>query len=68
MKVGKDIGAKEYEYVISHGLYFVLSAVYWTGYELLRARFAEPGFIASFSSGVLSGAVSIFNCTTCLFT
>lgn len=32
------------------------SAVYWTGYELLRARFAEPGFMASFSSGVLSGA------------
>ena len=75
MKEGKDFGAKKYEYVIiivgnhiSHVLCFVLSAVYWTGYELLRARFADPGFMASFSSGVLSGAVSTFNCTTCLFT
>ena len=31
------------------------------GYEVLKSKFAEPGFIASFSSGVLSGAVS-----TCL--
>ena len=56
-----------YSVDISHVLCFVSSAVYWTGYELLRARFAEPGFMASFSSGVLSGAVSTFYCTTCSF-
>ncbi|PFX24846.1 solute carrier family 25 member 40-like [Stylophora pistillata] len=34
------------------------SAVYWTGYEVLKSKFTEPGFIASFSSGVLSGAMA----------
>lgn len=34
------------------------SAVYWTGYEVLKSRFTEPGFMASFSSGVLSGAMA----------
>ena len=53
---------------ISHVSFFEFSAVYWTGYEVLKARFAEPGFMASFSSGVLSGAVSTLYCTTCLFT
>ena len=73
LKVGKDFRAKKNEYVIvgnyiSHVLSFALLAVYWTGYELLRARFTEPGFMASFSSGVLSGAVSKFNSIACLFT
>ncbi|XP_058960078.1 mitochondrial glutathione transporter SLC25A40 isoform X1 [Pocillopora verrucosa] len=34
------------------------SAVYWMGYEVLKSKFVEPGFIASFSSGVLSGAMA----------
>ena len=38
----------------------VFSAVYWTGYELLKSKFTEPGLMASFSSGALSGAVSTF--------
>ncbi|XP_078377003.1 mitochondrial glutathione transporter SLC25A40-like [Oculina patagonica] len=34
------------------------SAVYWTGYELLKSKFAEPGLMANFSSGALSGAMA----------
>lgn len=34
------------------------SAVYWTGYELLKSKFTDPGFVASFSSGMMSGAMA----------
>jgi len=36
----------------------VFSAVYWMGYEMFKSKFSDPGFVASFSSGVMSGAVS----------
>ena len=37
---------------------FFFTAVYWTGYELLKSKFTDPGFVASFSSGMMSGTVS----------
>lgn len=38
---------------------FFISAVYWMGYEILKSKFTDPGFAASFSSGAVSGAVSV---------
>jgi len=34
------------------------SAVYWMGYEMFKSKFSDPGFVASFSSGVMSGAMA----------
>ncbi|KXJ28349.1 solute carrier family 25 member 40 [Exaiptasia diaphana] len=34
------------------------SAIYWTGYEFLRSRTAEPGFWTAFISGAGSGLVA----------
>lgn len=34
------------------------SAVYWMGYEILKSKFTDPGFAASFSSGAVSGAMA----------
>ncbi|XP_068670517.1 mitochondrial glutathione transporter SLC25A40-like isoform X2 [Montipora foliosa] len=34
------------------------SAFYWTGYEVLKAKFNQPGFTTIFFSGLLSGAMA----------